>query len=418
MMNRVLAVILGGGRGMRLQPLTKLRAKPAVPIGGKFRLIDIPISNCINSGIRHMYVLTQFNHVSLHRHIYQTYKFDTFSTGFVEVLAAQQTLSSDQWYQGTADAVRQQLPHLRAQNMDYILILAGDHLYQMDYSQFVNFHRETSADVTVAVKPVSRDQAGDFGILKTDGNNRIIDFHEKPGEDELDGLQSDTGEPGKPFLASMGIYVFNRGLLVRLLTGGKGEDFGRHIIPFSIKQLNVKAFKFHGYWEDIGTIKAFFRANLALTDPFPAFDLYRREKPIYTRPRYLPPTKVDGCDIRQSMVCEGSFIESSTIERSIIGIRSKINSGVGLKNVIMMGADHYQTLQEIDLDRSAGSPSVGIGSGSTIENAIIDKNARIGENVRLVNEQNITEGVFSQFEVRDGIIVVYKNAIIPSGTIF
>lgn len=418
MMNRVLAVILGGGRGMRLQPLTKLRAKPAVPIGGKFRLIDIPISNCINSSIRHIYVLTQFNHVSLHRHIYQTYKFDTFSTGFVEVLAAQQTLSSDQWYQGTADAVRQQLPHLRAQNMDYILILAGDHLYQMDYSQFVNFHRETTADVTVAVKPVSRDQASEFGILKTDYNNRIIDFHEKPKESELDALMSDTGEPDKPFLASMGIYVFNRGLLVRLLTGEKGEDFGRHIIPSAISQLNVKAFKFHGYWEDIGTIKAFFRANLSLTDPFPAFDLYRRERPIYTRPRYLPPSKVDGCNIQQSMVCEGCFIENCDIERSIIGIRSKISPGAKLRNVVMMGADAYQTLQEIDLDRSAGSPSVGIGVDTVIENAIIDKNARIGDRVRLVNEQQVQEGVYNQFEVRDGIIVVYKNAIIASGTTF
>ncbi|MHB9031161.1 MAG: glucose-1-phosphate adenylyltransferase [Candidatus Latescibacterota bacterium] len=417
-MERVLAVILGGGRGARLQPLTKLRAKPAVPIAGKFRLIDIPISNCINSDIRHIYVLTQFNHVSLHRHIYQTYKFDNFSTGFVEVLAAQQTLSSDQWYQGTADAVRQQLPHLRAQNMDYILILAGDHLYQMDYAHFVDFHQETNAEVTVAVKPVAREDASGFGILKTDHTNRIIHFHEKPKEDELNGLESDTGNPEKPFLASMGIYVFNRGLLVRLLAGDKGEDFGKHIIPYAIEHLNVKAFKFHGYWEDIGTVKAFFRANLALTDPYPEFDLYRRERPIYTRPRYLPPSKVFGCSIRDSMVCEGCVLESCDVERSIVGIRSRINSGVTLKNVIMMGADYYQTSQEIDIDRSAGSPTVGIGTDSVIENAIIDKNARIGDRVRLTNEQNIQDGTYNNFEVHDGIIVVYKNAIISSGTVF
>ncbi|MDP2982492.1 MAG: glucose-1-phosphate adenylyltransferase [Candidatus Latescibacter sp.] len=417
-MNRVLAVILGGGRGIRLQPLTKLRAKPAVPIAGKFRLIDIPISNCINSGIKHIYVLTQFNHVSLHRHIYQTYKFDSFSTGFVEVLAAQQTLSSDQWYQGTADAVRQQLPHLRAQNMDHVLILAGDHLYQMDYSQFVDFHRETGADLTVAVKPVLREQTGEFGILKTDYNNRIIDFQEKPNENEVESLISDTGEPEKPFLASMGIYVFNRGLLVRLLTGEKKDDFGRHIIPYAIKHLNVKAYKFHGYWEDIGTIKTFFRANLALTDPFPAFDLYRREKPIYTRPRYLPASKVDGCTIQQSIICEGCILDKCEIERSIIGIRSKLSPGSRLKNVVMMGADAFETLEEIDLDRMAGSPMVGTGNDTVIENAIIDKNARIGDRVRLVNENHVMEGVYDTFEVHDGIIVVYKNAIIPSGTMF
>jgi glucose-1-phosphate adenylyltransferase len=418
MMTRVLAVILGGGRGARLQPLTRLRAKPAVPIAGKFRLIDIPISNCINSGVKHIYVLTQFNSVSLHRHLSQTYKFDTFSTGFIEVLAAQQTQSSDQWYQGTADAVRQQLPHLRAQNMDYILILAGDHLYQMDYAQFVDFHTETNADLTVAVKPVLREQASDFGILKTDDNNRIIEFREKPSEKELDGLQSDTGDPERPYLASMGIYVFNRGLLVRLLTSDTREDFGRHIIPNSISLLNVKAFKFHGYWEDIGTIKSFFRSNLALTDIFPAFDMFHSEKPIYTRPRYLPASKVNECTIRLSMICEGCIIDSSTIERSIIGIRSRISPGTSLRNTVLMGADYHQTLKEIDIDRAAGSPNVGIGANTVIENAIIDKNARIGDNVRLVNEKKIKEGVFDTFEVHDGIIVVYKNAIIPSGTKF
>jgi len=417
-MKRVLAVILGGGRGTRLQPLTKLRAKPAVPIAGKFRLIDIPISNCINSGIIHMYVLTQFNTVSLHRHIYQTYKFDTFSAGFIEILAAQQTLSSEQWYQGTADAVRQQFPHLRARNMDNILILSGDHLYQMDYTQFIDYHRASGADLTVAVKPVGREQVSEFGILKTDSNDHITEFREKPPVDQLDGLESDTGESEKPYLASMGIYVFNRGILVRLLTGEKGDDFGRHIIPSAIKKLNVKAYKFHGYWEDIGTIKTFFQANLALTDNFPSFDLYHRDKPIYTRPRYLPASKLMGCHIENSIVCEGGIIEESKIERSVIGIRSRISPGVRLKNVIMMGADSYQTLEDIEEDRKGGSPIVGIGNNTVIENAIIDKNARIGEDVQLINKDNVNELIDKNFEVRDGIIVVYKNAIIPSGAKF
>ena len=417
-MNKVLAIILGGGRGSRLHPLTKLRAKPAVPIAGKFRLIDIPISNCINSNIKHIYVLTQFNSVSLHRHITQTFKFDTFSRGFVEILAAQQTLSSDQWYQGTADAVRQQFPHFRAQQVDNILILAGDHLYQMDYREFIDFHRTNDADVSVAVKPVTRAEAGDFGILKTDADNNIVSFHEKPAQDQLDGLESDTGDPERPYMASMGIYVFRRGMLVRLLSGESGDDFGRHIIPYAIDSVRVKAFKFQGYWEDIGTIKAFFNANLALTDPIPAFDLYKPDKPIYTHARYLPASKVHGCTINRSIICEGCIIENASINRSIAGIRSKIDAGVHLNNVIMMGADAYQSIEEMDEDRQAGSPMTGIGEGSVIENAIIDKNARIGCNVRLVNEAGITDGVYENFEVRDGIIVVYKNAIIRSGTVF
>ncbi len=417
-MKKVLAVILGGGRGARLQPLTKLRAKPAVPIAGKFRLIDIPISNCINSDIRNIYVLTQFNSVSLHRHINATYKFDSFTTGFIEILAAQQTLSSEQWYQGTADAVRRTLPNLRAQQMENILILAGDHLYQMDYGEFIRFHRKSGADVSVAVKPVLREQASEFGILKMDHTNRIIDFNEKPPQDELDGLESDTSDPEKPYMASMGIYVFNRGLLVRLLTGEKGDDFGRHIIPYAIKQLNVKAYEFNGYWEDIGTIKSFFNANLALTDTFPEFDLYQREKPIYTRPRYLPASKVNGCSIKHSIVCEGCIIENCEIERSIIGIRSRINPGVHLKNTIIMGADFYQTLNEIELDTRAGSPIVGLGKNVVIENAIIDKNARIGDNVCLINENKLTDCEEEGFEVREGIIVVHKNAIIKSGRKF
>ncbi len=322
MMDRVLAVILGGGRGMRLMPLTKLRAKPAVPIAGKFRLIDIPISNCINSGIKHMYVLTQFNHVSLHRHLNQTYKFDTFSHGFIEVLAAQQTQSSEQWYQGTADAVRQQLPHLRAQNMDHILILAGDHLYQMDYSEFVRFHHDSGADVTVAVKPVARDQAHEFGILKTDASNRIVEFREKPPEEELDSLMSETGDPSRPFLASMGIYVFNRGLLVRLLSADNREDFGRHVIPYAIDVMNVKGFSSTATGRTSPSNRSYRRIwpdrPVARVRPVP------REKPIYTRPALSSPSSINGCSIKRPMVCEGCIIDTCEIERSIIGIRSRI----------------------------------------------------------------------------------------------
>ena len=417
-MNKVLAIILGGGRGTRLQPLTKLRAKPAVPIAGKFRLIDVPLSNCINSGIHRMYVLTQFQSVSLHRHIYQTFKFDSFSNGFIEVLAAQQTLSSDEWFQGTADAVRRQLPHLRARNTDHILILSGDHLYQMDYTKFIDFHKESGAEVTVAVKPVKKEQASEFGILKTDANDRIIDFREKPGQDELEGIESDSSDSNMPYLASMGIYVFNRGTLVRLLTGDNGVDFGKHIIPNAINKTNVKAYRFNGYWEDIGTIKAFFNANLSLTDRFPSFDLYQRDMPIYTRPRYLPASKIIECSISNSILSEGCIIEKSTINRSLIGIRSKIHPGVKLENVIMMGADFYQSLMEIDENHNAGSPVVGIGHNSVIKNAIIDKNARIGDNVQLINKNNLTEHISHNIEVRDGIIIVNKNAIVPAGTVF
>ncbi len=417
-MKKTLAVILGGGRGTRLQPLTKLRAKPAVPIAGKFRLIDIPISNCINSGIKDIYILTQFMSVSLHRHITQTYKFDSFTSGFIEILAAQQTLSSDKWYQGTADAIRQQFPYLRAQNMENILILAGDHLYQMDYSKFLDFHCESGADVTVAVKPVAGKNASDFGILKTDNNDSIVDFFEKPPQESLDGLESDTGESDKPYMASMGIYVFKRGMLVRLLTGEKGDDFGNHIIPYAIRNVNVKAYKFHGFWEDVGTIKSFFNVNIALTEPIPLFDLYKQDKPIYSRPRYLPASKLDGCNINHSIICEGGIIENCVIEHSVIGIRSKIGSGVHLKKVIMMGADIYQTLDEIKEDQAAGSPIIGIGENTVIENAIIDKNARIGKNVRLINENKVNDGVYDNFDVSDGIIVVHKNAIIRSGTTF
>ncbi len=417
-MDKVLAVILGGGRGTRLQPLTKLRAKPAVPIAGKFRLIDIPISNCINSNIRNIYILTQFNSVSLHRHINSTYKFDSFTRSFIEILAAQQTIESEQWFQGTADAVRQTLPNLRAQNMENILILAGDHLYQMDYEKFINFHREQGADVTVAVRPVPRDQASGFGILKMNADKTITDFYEKPAENELDGLESVADSPDRPFMASMGIYVFNRGLMVRLLAGNSGHDFGRHIIPYAIKELNVKAFEFDGYWEDIGTIKNFFNTNLALTDPIPEFDLYRQDRPIYTRPRFLPASKVQDSAISKSIICEGSILEKCEVNHSIIGIRSRVGAGSKLKNTIMMGADFYQTKEELDIERSSGSPNIGIGRNVVIENAIIDKNARIGDNVRLVNEKGVNESEEYGFEVKEGIIIVHKNTIIQSGTVF
>ena len=417
-MKKVLAVIMGGGRGSRLHPLTSLRAKPAVPIAGKFRLIDIPISNCINSGIKDIYVLTQYNSVSLHRHINQTYKFDIFSSGFVEILAAQQTFSNEKWFQGTADAVRQSLPNFRAQDKDFYLILAGDHLYQMDYSKFIKYHQENGADISIAVKPVSAENAEEFGILQTDEAGRIVAFHEKPKGKEQNGLESNTGDPDKPFFASMGIYVFNRGLLIELFNEKKGHDFGKDIIPYAINKLNVKAYMFDGYWEDIGTIKSFFNANLALTQPFPEFDLYQSENPFYSRSRYLPASKIEKSIVKRTMICEGCIIDESEIEDSIVGVRSKICSGVSLKKTIIMGADYYQTLQEINQAAEDGSPILGVGKNSVIENAIIDKNTQIGENVQLVNKKKITEGVFDGFEVKDSIIVTHKDAVIPSGTSF
>lgn len=416
-MRDVMAVILGGGRGTRLYPLTKLRAKPAVPLGGKYRLIDIPLSNCLNSGIRQVYVLTQFLSASLHRHIYQTYKFDIFSGGFVRVLAAEETRSGMDWYQGTADAVRKRLPHFAHARVEDILILSGDHLYRMDYAEFIELHREKRANVTIAVQPVALTDAPRFGILKADEDGRIISFHEKPRPDELDGLECVPGSD-QPCLASMGIYLFRADVLRQVLEESDAEDFGKQIIPAAIERLRVYAFPFDDYWEDIGTIRAFYEANLALTLPDPPFDFYDPRHPIYTRPRFLPPSVVAGCDLEQSVLAEGCLIRDSAIRESVIGLRSVIGPDVRVVRTVMMGADFYEVSERKAENRRRDRPDVGIGRGSSIEGAIVDKNARIGEGVTIRARDPDAEMVETEsYVIQGGIVVIPKNAVIPDGTV-
>ncbi|MBE9472849.1 MAG: glucose-1-phosphate adenylyltransferase [Chloroflexi bacterium] len=413
----VMALILGGGRGTRLYPLTKLRAKPAVPIGGKYRLIDIPISNCLNSGIHKIYALTQFLSASLHRHIYQTYKFDVFSGGFVYILAAEETPSGMEWYQGTADAVRKQLPRFAHARVKDLLILSGDHLYRMDYAEFVELHREKRADVTIAVQPVASADAPRFGILKTDEEGCITSFHEKPRPDELDGLES-IPDSDKPYLASMGVYLFRADMLRQVLVESDAEDFGNQIIPAAIESLRVYAFPFDGYWEDIGTIRALYEANLALTLPDPPFDFYDPNNPIYSRPRFLPSSRADGCHLERTVLAEGCLIEQSDIRESVIGLRSVIGPDARVTRTVVMGADFYETPGRKAENRRRDRPDVGIGRGSIIEGAIIDKNARIGEGVT-IRPHALGEDMAKaeNYVIQDGIVVVPKNAVIPDGTI-
>jgi glucose-1-phosphate adenylyltransferase len=415
-MRDVLAVILGGGRGSRLYPLTKLRAKPAVPIGGRYRLIDIPISNCLNSDVHKIYVLTQFLSASLHRHIFQTYKFDLFSGGFVDILAAEETAGGMDWYQGTADAVRKQLVHFFNTRVEDILILGGDHLYRMDYGEFIEFHRERRADVTVAAQPVALTDASRFGILKTDEEERVLSFHEKPQKGEIDGLECLSGD--RPCLASMGIYIFRADVLREALLESDAEDFGKQIIPTAIENRRVYGFHFDGYWEDIGTIRSFYEANLALTLPDPPFEFYNPRYPIYSRPRFLPPSRADGCHLDRTALAEGCIIEKADIRESVIGLRSIIGPETHVTRIVMMGADFYETPERKAENRRLGIPDVGIGSGSRIEAAIIDKNARIGEGVTIrshESEQEFTET--ENYTIKDGIVVIPKNAVIPNGTV-
>jgi glucose-1-phosphate adenylyltransferase len=416
-MRDVMAVILGGGRGTRLYPLTKLRAKPAVPIGGKYRLIDVPISNCLNSGVHKIYVLTQFLSASLHRHIYKTYKFDLFSGGFVHILAAEETPSGMDWYQGTADAVRKQLSRFAHARVEDTLILSGDHLYRMDYAEFVALHRGKRADVTIAVQPVTGADTRRFGILKTDEGGRITAFHEKPQAGELEGLES-LPDSDRPYLASMGIYVFRQDILRQVLEESHAQDFGKQIIPAAIENLRVYAFPFDGYWEDIGTIRAFYEANLALTLPQPPFDFYDSKHPIYTRPRFLPSSRMDGCDLERTVLAEGCLLQDSDVRESVIGLRSIIGPDVRITRTVIMGADFYETPERKVENRSLGRPDVGIGRGSVIEGAIIDKNARIGEGVTI--RPRAPDGDMVEVEdyvIRDGVVVIPKNAVIPDGTI-
>lgn len=423
----VVAVILGGGAGSRLFPLTRDRSKPAVPLGGKYRLIDVPVSNCINSDITQIFVLTQYNSASLNRHISRTYRFSTFSTGFVEVLAAEQTKENKEWFQGTADAVRQMLPHLRDWRVDTLVILSGDHLYRMDYRKFLKRHNETNADLTVSVIPCNRSEAEEFGLLKTDSHGKIIQFREKPKGDALDEMAVDTRSFGlseeeaakRPYLASMGIYVFNYARLIELLAADPdGVDFGREIIPSAIDNYNVQAHFFEGYWEDIGTIKAFYDANLDLAAALPKFNFFDTEAPIYSRSRYLPPSKLQDCDIDDTLVSEACILNGLYSRNSIIGLRSRIDAGVRIENSIIMGSDDFQTIGEIEMPADPSYPHIGVGQNSYIRGAIVDKNARIGKNVILMNNSGIKEmdGENGMFYIRDGIIIIPKNAVVPDGT--
>jgi len=426
--HNLLAVILGGGAGSRLFPLTQLRSKPAVPLGGKYRLVDIPISNCINSDVHKIFVLTQYNSASLNRHIAQTYRFSQFSNGFVEILAAEQTPESGQWFQGTADAVRQVLPHIDGWGIDTLLILSGDHLYHMDYRDFIKRHYDTDADVTVSVIPCAAAAASEFGLLKTDSEGRIIEFREKPKGDALKAMLVDRTAFGqtpeeaaaRPFLASMGIYVFKFDRMRELLSqDASWLDFGREIIPAAIARGNVQAFMFDGYWEDIGTISAFYKANLDLTSKIPKFNLFDADAPVYTRARYLPPSKVEESEIRDSIISDGCIMVGAKVNNSVIGLRSRIATGVRIDSSIIMGADYYQSFEELRNDMVAGVPSVGIGEQATIRSAIVDKNARIGSGVRLVNEAGVQnfDAEDGSYYIREGLIIVPKNAVIKSGTV-
>ena len=424
-MKKVVAFVLGGGRGTRLYPLTKFRSKPAVPLGGKYRLIDIPLSNCINSGMNRIYVLTQFMSVSLHRHIRQTYRFDPFSGGFVELLAAQQTAEPGaDWYQGTADAVRKNMRYLDQPNVDYVLILSGDQLYRMDFGRMLETHVSSGADVTISGMPVSRDAAGELGIMRADDHGRVVGFLEKPQTDaDIDLVCTDPswidqrGIPsnGRDCIASMGIYLFNREKLVDVLTKTTYEDFGKEIFPASIRSQHVHLHLFDGYWEDIGTIRAFYEANLALADQEPPFDLALPEAPVYSRARFLPPTRIDGAEVSRSVIADGCRIGSGAkIINSIVGVRCIIEDGVVIRDSVLMGADEYETDSQLETGSSAGVPPLGIGSQSVVIGAIVDKNCRIGRNVRIENTNNIVNETFgNECAVRESIPVVYKSATLP-----
>ena len=426
--NNVVAIVLGGGRGTRLYPLTMERSKPAVPFAGKYRLVDIPISNCINSDIKKIYVLTQFNTASLHNHIANTYTFDQFSNGFVEILAAEQTYTSESWYQGTADAVRKNLKHFSDQNADYYVILSGDQLYRMDFREMLDRHIKSGAELTIAAKPISRSEATGLGIIGADEHGMIKKFYEKPAKDldiseykvpaklMKDQLNQQVTEKNE-YLASMGIYIFTAKTMEQALNNDK-TDFGKEIIPEIIKTRPVAAYLFDGFWEDIGTIKAFYETNLNLASEKPAFNFYDEDMPIYTHRRHLPATKANFCNISCSLASEGSIITNAYIVNSIIGVRTFIEAGASLDGVYCMGASHYETEEEKAENARKGIPNIGIGRATIIKKAIIDQNVRIGANCRIgIDNINRPEGDFEMYSVHDGIIVINKNAVIPDGTV-
>ena len=416
---RTLAIVLGGGAGTRLFPLTKDRAKPAVPLGGKYRLVDIPISNCLNSGLRSIYVLTQFNSLSLHRHIQASYKFDNFSRSFIDILAAQQTPEGSQWYQGTADAVRQNMRYFLEGPFDYFLILSGDQLYRMDFRALLHQHIRSGADITLATKPVGREQVAEFGIMQSGADRRITRFVEKPNDPSiLEEMKMSrelmaeigSGKEAELFQASMGIYLFNRDVLIECLRNDLA-DFGKHVIPQSIERYNVRAYIFQGYWEDIGTVRAFYEANLDLTDIVPEYSFFDANAPIYTHPRFLPGSKVNGAILRQAIISDGCIISDAHLERCVIGVRSIIQSGATIRDSIVMGADYFEQDRHVDEKQ----PAIGIGRNCVIDRAIIDKNARIADGVVITPEGKPADFDGDNYFIRDGIVIVPKNAVIPAG---
>lgn len=421
MSQEILAVILGGGAGTRLYPLTASRSKPAVPIAGKYRLVDIPISNCINCGISRMFVLTQFNSASLNRHIKNTYHFSAFSSAFVDILAAEQTPDNPTWYQGTADAVRQCLRHIGPFESDYVLILSGDQLYQMDFNAMLEGHKKMNADISIATIPVAAREASDFGIMKKSDEGFITSFIEKPKRDLLPEWESDTGEEmrrkGKIYLASMGIYIFNRQMLFDILQSEykQDTDFGKQIIPQSIKKYKVVSYQYEGYWTDIGNIYSFFEANLNLTSDLPEFNLFDNSKAIYTRARMLPPAKISGTTLEKTLIAEGCIINASRIENSVMGIRSRIEHGTTVVSSYVMGNDYFETLEDIGNANKSGVPLLGIGHRCYIRNAIIDKNVRIGDDVRINGGNHLENSDHSLYTIKDGIVVLKKGAVIPNG---
>jgi glucose-1-phosphate adenylyltransferase len=423
--HNVLAVILGGGRGTRLFPLTQDRSKPAVPLGGKYRLVDIPISNCINSGLLRVYLLTQFNSASLHRHISQSYKFDHFSGGFIEILAAEQTPTDTSWYQGTADAVRKNMVHFQNNRFDFLLILSGDQLYRMDYRQLISHHIASKADVTVATLPIPRNDIAGLGIMKVDADYRISDFVEKPADpavqDSLKLAPEWVAKLNLPagqehFLASMGIYVFNRKAIFELL-GESQHDFGKDIIPRAIHSHRVCAYVFQGEWEDIGTIRAFFECNLDLTSPKPRFNVFDLTAPLFTRPRFLPASRIDGGTIEQSLIADGCVLDHANISHSVVGLRGLVGPGSRLERVVMMGSDFYETQASVERHRAEGKPRIGIGRNTRIDNAIIDKNARVGDNCVISPAGKPKEVDHALYFIRDGVVIIPKNALVPDGTV-
>lgn len=421
MSKEILAVILGGGAGTRLYPLTASRSKPAVPIAGKYRLVDIPISNCLNSNIARMFVLTQFNSASLNRHIKNTYHFSAFSSAFVDILAAEQTPDNPTWFQGTADAVRQSLRHIEPFSSDYVLILSGDQLYQMDFREMINNHIEKKADISIATIPVGDREAPEFGILKKTDDGLISSFVEKPKKEVLSQWVSDTGaemqRQGRNYLASMGIYIFNRQLLTDLLLDECKEatDFGKEIIPQSISKYKVASYQYEGYWTDIGNIYSFFEANLGLTQEIPDFNLFDNNKAIYTRARMLPPAKISGTTLEKTIIAEGCIINASRVENSVIGIRTRVGSGTTIVSSYVMGSDYFETLEEMKHNAERGVPKLGIGDRCYIRNAILDKNCRIGDDVRINGGHHLENTDHSLYTVKDGIVVVKKGAVIPNG---